>query len=432
MRVRMLFVIIALILALGSQPAAASRSIEPIVDWNKQALDTVRQERLGAFPAARLYAMVNAAMYDAVNGIDVARRGAKRRFALVSANGASRWANRRAAAAAAAHAVLSALHPDLSNDYDAQLDAHLSALRGRQRFIEAGRQWGEQVGHEVVAMREDDGSSPSLTQPGGTESGEYRADWNSAQFADMAPFAINDPLDYLSDGPPALDSAAYADAFNEVKSLGNDANADAEKNEIARFWRAGGGSVRPPGEWIKIALTVAPKMPSTRASLSQRARLFALLGMALGDSAATSANSKFVYHFWRPATAIQNADTDGNPNTAPDSDWTPRNSSIGSSPEHTSGQSTFAAAGATVLAGFYCRDRVRFSFTGDNTIAGARTFKRFSDAAREAGRARIFAGIHFEFSNQAGQSAGRSVAREILDTALLRIRGRTHHSACPR
>lgn len=153
--------------------------------------------------------------------------------------------------------------------------------------------------------------------------------------------------------------------------------------------------------------------------------------MGLGDSVATSFDSKFVFHFWRPTTAIQNADTDGNPATIADPDWQPRNGSIGSSPEHTSGQSTFAGAGSTILAGFFCRDHFTFRFEGDDAIAGARTFHSFSQAAAEAGRARIFAGIHFEFSNQAGQEAGRGVGREILDTRLLRAHGPTHVHGCP-
>jgi hypothetical protein len=128
---------------------------------------------------------------------------------------------------------------------------------------------------------------------------------------------------------------------------------------------------------------------------------------------------------------VRNADADGNPDTVADPYWTPRNGSFGSSPEHTSGQSTFAGSTSTVLARFYCRDRIAFTFEGDDAIAGPRRFASFSAAARQAGRARIFAGIHFEFSNQAGQTAGRAVAREIAKTRLLRTHGPTHIGPCP-
>jgi hypothetical protein len=142
--------------------------------------------------------------------------------------------------------------------------------------------------------------------------------------------------------------------------------------------------------------------------------------MALGDATITAWDSKYTYHFWRPTTAIQNASTDGNPDTVEDATWTPRNGSIGGSPEHTSGQSTYAGAASAILAGAFCNDNLAFTHEGDDAIGGPRTFASFSDAAREAGRARIFAGIHFEFSNQAGQTAGRGIAREILATALQR------------
>ena len=404
------------------QQAAVDHKLQGVLAWNNLALDTSRNERLGAFAAARLYGMVTVAMYDAVNGIRISRGRSRRDHALVTPDGAPDRASRQAAAAAAAHAVLSALYPNASSLYDAQLHAELASLGQREQFIEAGKQWGESVGQQVVSLRANDGSSPSETLPGGTAPGAYRADWGSAQYRHMAPFAIADASAYLSAGPPALDSNDYAEALNEVKTLANRAVPDQEKDEIFKFWAGGGGSARPPGEWIKVALTVAPEHPSTRSSLSRTVRLFALLGMAMSDSAAAAALSKHTYHFWRPATAIHNADTDGNPNTVADPTWTQRNGSIGGSPEHTSGQSTFAGAGSTILARFYRQDDVSFSFTGDNAIAGARSFSSFSDAATEAGRARIFAGIHFEFSNQAGQQAGRGIAKEIITARLRKCR----------
>ncbi len=386
-----------------------------IITWNEQALDTVRAERLGFADAGRLYAMVNIAMYDAVNGIDVAKGRSTRDFALVSPAGAPRKADRRAAAAAAAHAVLSELHPDRAAVYNDQLSADLDDLPSSPK-VAAGQEWGADVGQQVADLRANDGSSPAVLQPGGNGPGEFRADFSSAQFAEMDAFGIADPSVYRSAGPPDLRSAEYADALNEVQILGNAAIRDQEKKEIFLFWKGGGGSARPPGEWIKIAIVVAVE---ENLSLPESAELFALLGMALGDSVIVAVDSKVTYNFWRPATAIRNADTDANRATVRDRNWVPRNGSIGGSPEHTSGQSTFAGAGSTILAGFFGDDDISFIFEGDNAIAGPRTFESFSAAAAEAGRARIFAGIHFEFSNQAGQAAGRGLAEEILATRLL-------------
>lgn len=388
-----------------------------ILDWNNQALDTVRSERLGAFDAARTYAMVNVAMFDAVNGIKRSRRRSDLAHALVPAHGAPARANAKAAAAAAAHTVLSTLFPSLAATYDAQLDASLNALRARQGRINRGVEWGIEVGEKVVEERENDGSTPQEIQPGGSGPGEFRADFGSAAFRNMAPFAIADAMVYVSSGPPALTSPEYLAAHTEVRLLGDIAYANTTYDEIFSFWKAGGGSVRPPGEWIKVAIVVAEDQ-GTVYRLLETTRLFTLLSMALADASISVVHDKFTHHFWRPATAIQNASTDGNPDTVEDAGWNPRNGSIGGSPEHTSGQSAFAGAGSTVLASFYGDDNITFSFTGDNAITGARTFASFSDAAREAGRSRILAGIHFEFSNQAGQMTGRGIAREVLMNAL--------------
>ncbi|ETW98358.1 MAG: hypothetical protein ETSY1_19015 [Candidatus Entotheonella factor] len=373
-------------------------------------------------------------MYDAVNGIAVASNvGNARTHALVSPSGAPQQsqASDEAAAMAAAHAVLSALYPTMADDYDEALEDGLEALNANANKVAAGVAWGANVGQQVVSLRANDGSSPSETLPGGTAPGQYRADFTSAQFRNMDPFAINSANPYLSSGPPALTSSAYADAWAEVKDLGNAAIPDQNKEEIFRFWRGSGGSARPPGEWLKIAIEVTND-PTYELSLKGATRLFTLLGMALGDAVIPAWDNKFTFRLWRPTTAIREAGTDDNPNTVADPSWNPRNGSIGGSPEHTSGQSTFAGAGSTILAGFYCDDDISFTFEGDNAIAGPRSFASFSAAAAEAGRARIFAGIHFEFSNQGGQSAGQGVGDEILATQLLRLQGQTHNGqGCP-
>lgn len=390
-----------------------------ITRWNEQALDTVRTERLGAAPASRLYAIVNIAMYDAVNGIDRAKNKSRREHAIVSPRRAPSRADRTAAAAAAAHTVLLALYPNLYVNYDTQLHTDLQTLdnKYRNRGIDEGVEWGTSVGNTVVEIRSTDGSFPQEILVGGDGPGEFRADFTSAQYRNMTPFAIADKAAYVSDGPPGLASPEYLAAHHEVRLLGDANYINPLYDEIFRFWSGGGGSVRPPGEWIKIAMTVAEQEKTTD-DLSATAHLFAMLGMAMGDTTISTWESKYVHHFWRPTTAINEAYSDGNTDTVSDSNWQPRNGSIGSSPEHTSGQSAYAGAGSTILAGFYCDNNIQFTFEGDDSIAGSRTFSSFSEAAAEAGQARIFAGIHFQFSNQAGQAAGRGVAREILSSAL--------------
>ena len=155
--------------------------------------------------------------------------------------------------------------------------------------------------------------------------------------------------------------------------------------------------------------------------------------MALSDVVGPTYMTKFIYRHWRPATAIREASTDGNPNTDEDATWSPRGGGIGGTPEHTSGHSAFSGAGAAVLAGFFCADNIAFSLTTDTAPGGqARTYPSFSSAANEAGLSRVLGGVHFQFSNQAGLEAGRAVGAEVLSKALLLKRGPTHFGACPR
>jgi hypothetical protein len=149
---------------------------DPVRSWNLLALQTVRARSLSDAQAARLYAMVNVAMYDAVNGI-VAQHGADgRTSALVPMGDAPPNANLDVAAAAAAHAVLSGEFPDLKLEYDYQLNANLVGA-GAAGPTEAGQQWGYRVGAAVRAARANDGSTPTETQPGGFGPGQFRAAW---------------------------------------------------------------------------------------------------------------------------------------------------------------------------------------------------------------------------------------------------------------
>jgi hypothetical protein len=401
-----------------------------VVTWNQQALDTVRGVPLGDAAGARLYAMVNVAMYDAVNGIDVARHIKARTSALVPPTGAPAFGNRYAAAAAAAHAVLVRLHPDRQAIYDARLAADLEAI-GSGPLVSAGREWGAEVGQQVFDLRADDGSAPPESQPGGSGPGQFPVSWSNVQFRNLRPFAIADSSVYVTAGPPPLDSVSYAGAFAEVKVLGSVANADAALTNTFLFWVGGTGTAQPPGEWIKVALGVAESRQVTD-SISDTARLMTLLSMAMADAVAPTFKTKFQYHFWRPGTAIRMADTDGNPLTDADPAWTPRAGGFGTSPEHTSGHSSFAGAATTALRGFFCRDRITFTLPSDSQPGQSRTYPSFSAAETEAGRSRVYGGIHFEFSNQGGLETGRGVAREVLAGALLLRHGPTHDGECPR
>lgn len=408
--------------AVLARPVAAGGVVRA---WNDLALDAVRVKSASDAMAARSYAMVNAAMYDAVNGLEPV---STRRTPAIVPPGTGTGGDPVVAAAAAAHGVLVSLYPDLAPKFDGRLAADVGAAADPD-LARRGRLWGGRVAGEVVAARRDDGSTPTETLPGGTGAGVYPTTWTGTQFRQLRPFAISDPSAYVSDGPPSLTSAEYATAFNDVKQVGDKAVADPAADATYAYWSLGGGTSQPPGAWVQVAQVVsaARSLP-----LADTARLFALESMALADTVAPTYSTKYAYRFWRPTTAIRQADPALNADTVPNPAWTARAGSIGSSPEHFSGHSTFSAAAAAVLGGFFCRDDMAFTLTTDSAPGSlSRTYPSFSAAAAEAGRSRVLGGLHFEFSNQRALAAGNGVAAEVLATSLLRTRGDTHLNGCP-
>jgi hypothetical protein len=234
--------------------AQVSSQPNPIHIWNEQALITARGERLSDAQAARLYAMVNVAMYDAVNGIDTHRGAEERAHALVSPDGAPSNGDRSAAASAAAFGVLSQSFPGRS--YQAAYDAALASVpSGNAR--DRGTNWGAYVAGQVLLARQNDGSLPNESQPGSNGPGEFRASWSGVQFRNLAPFAIADPSRYVTAGPPSLQSTQYAAALAEVRVLGNAAIPDQALLDTYNWWASNAGTSQPPGEWIKVATIIS-------------------------------------------------------------------------------------------------------------------------------------------------------------------------------
>jgi membrane-associated phospholipid phosphatase len=150
----------------------------------------------------------------------------------------------------------------------------------------------------------------------------------------------------------------------------------------------------------------------------ENARLFALLNIAMADAAICAWDAKYTFHFWRPVTAIRNAETDGNPATDPDTAW---NSFIVTPPfpDYVSGHSTFSGAAATVLPLFYGTEDLPFT-TGSDFLPGVtRSFSTCLDAAEEAAASRLYGGIHFRSANEDGFQAGISIGK-WTDTHYLR------------
>jgi hypothetical protein len=375
-----------------------------VTDWNTAALNAIRASSTTPPQASRALAILHTSIYDAVNGI---LRTHEPYF--VKEKGPMN-ASEEAAASAAAHKVLTTLFPTQASTLDQLHEAILAPIRDNARK-RRGLEWGESVADQILLWSSKDRSNKMVTPPGGSGPGVWQPTppgnlpYLLPQWGFVTPFAIPTSSFFRPSGPPALNSARWASDYNEVKTLGavNSSRRTADQTEIALFWADGAGTVTPPGHWNVIAQDVA-----ARNSMRQKARLFALLNVALADAGIASWDAKYTYNFWRPVTAIRAGDTDGNPATAPDPTWT---SLITTPPfpEYTSGHSTFSGAAAAVLSRFYGTPRVPFSTTSDALPGVVRDFSGFLEAAREAALSRLYGGIHFRSANEDGLKAGLAI-----------------------
>jgi membrane-associated phospholipid phosphatase len=398
----------------AARHARAQESGRPVIDWNQVLLSIVNTP--GAQPAnvqpTRNFAIVHAAIYDAVNAID------RTHEPYLIAVRAPRDASETAAADAAAHTALLGLYPSQQSTIDATYATELSQVADGPAK-DAGVRLGDEVAADLLAIRANDGSNvaPPPFVPG-TNPGDHRPTPPNfpapvfTNWGQVTPFVLNSGSQLRPASPPPLTSEEYADALNEVQTVGSATSTTrtAEQTEIGKFWN-------PPIQnfWNQIAETVALAHHS---NLPTTARLFAALNLSFGDSAIAFYDAKYTYQLWRPVTAIRLADTDGNPDTVADPNWLPLSGNTAADPSYPGAHSTISAAGAEVLASFY-GDGQPFSVTSSALPGVTRSFTSFSAAAEEAGVSRIYSGQHTRLDHVAGLGLGHQVAGFVLHNALL-------------
>jgi len=393
--------IVAIMLA-----APATANADAVVDWNAIAVQaTLTGARPG--PTGLLdIAMTQAAVYDAVQAIE-------KQFEpyYVEIPGAS--GSPVAAAAKAAHDVLVNRFPAQTASLDTTY--HLYLLNNGLSETDPGVAVGASAAAGIIALRACDGSFPIIPPPpfiGGTDPGVWRptppafAPMLAPWLANVTPFTLTRPSQFRAQPPPALTSREYARDYNEVKALGalNNSTRTPEQTDMAQFWAG-----NYPVVWNQALRDIAGIHVD---NIAESSRLFALADMAMADAIITSWNSKKFYVFWRPITAIQEGNNDGNPQTVGDPTWLPLIVTP-PYPDYTSGANNITAAATRSLALFFGRDRMTFSVTTTNvgpTIQDTRTFNRFSDARQEVVDARVYLGIHFRFADEAARKEGMSVA----------------------
>ncbi len=389
---------------------------DEVIQWNKTLLTIVRTP--GAQPATlhptRSFAIMHAAIYDAVNAIDATHKPYLVRIGHVSAH-----ASQEAAVAAAAHETLITLYPAFQTTLDQQYDQSLAQIpdgADKTTGIDVGRA----VALATLTLRSDDGSAATpIPFVFGNAPGDYQSTPPNfpaqpvfTHWSRVTPFALERAKQFRLGPPPALSSAEYTAVFNEVKSLGiaNSTAATADQALIGRFWN---GAIQ--NYWNEITQTAVQAHHLTTA---QSARVFALLNLTLADEVIAFYDTKYTYNFWRPVTAIRAAATDGNPDTAADPNWLPQAGKTAADPAYPGAHATISAGGAFVLSALFGDKPFQLSVTSEVLPGVVRSFDGFAAVEKEASLSRVYAGQHFRSDENAGERLGSAVADFVVDNFL--------------
>ena len=416
--------------ALAACAAAAAALAVPSVaqadvigQWNEIAQTETLLLRPTAHGQTRGIAMVQGAVYDAVNAID---RGYRPYLVDPDDVGAQPWDSQDAAAATAAYLVLRAIapetrHPGLDASYAttmASIPDGLIKLGG----IEAG----EAAAAAMLDSREGDGFMTPFTPVIGADPGDWRPVTPTALDPDawvgnLKPFLIESPSQFRSHGPNSLTSGIYTKEFNEVKELGalDSPTRTEDQTKAAVFWQ-----FAPIAIWNPLMRTLADRYDLDTAD---QARLYGLVNLAAADGAISCWNDKYYWNFWRPRAAIREAATDGNPQTIADPNWeslfsaatvtTPGALGTPPFPDHPSGHGCVSGAVLDGMRDYFGTDKVEVTIVSGRTLNGVpippRTYERLSDVLDEIIDARVWGGIHFRTADVAGGAIGKDVAQYV-------------------
>jgi hypothetical protein len=232
------------------------------------------------------------------------------------------------------------------------------------------------------------------------------------QWGNVKLFVLSNALQFPLGPPPALNSQAFINAFNEVKrdgKLGGTA-LTADQTEAGKFWN---GNIQD--YWQEITQTAAI---GHNLNTEETARVFALLDLSLADDVIAYFFSKYQYGFWRPVTAIREAGALHNPALVPDTTWLPLVTKTTPDPSYPGAHADEAWSSAEILINFFATNNFSFAVTSEVLPGVTRSFTSFTDAAQDAANSRIYAGQHYRTDEDAGHDQGFHVADFIVDNFL--------------
>jgi len=397
-------------LAIASQSGAQNA----IVGWHAVMESSVPASGRKNAVALPYYAYVDVAMYDAVSAID------HRLQPFAVRVDAPRGASEDAAAASAAHDVLVHYLPSQAATFDAALASSLASIADGQSKTD-GINVGQAVAAQWLAQRSGDGLEAPVTYTPGHGPGiwervpTYPAPPPNTPPAPVGvwmtqfkPFALMSADQFLADipPPPPLKSAAWTRNFNLTKTYGeqNSAVRTDAQTEIGRFWTDDAAA-----QYSRAFRSLVARQGL---STAEAARLAAMYSVAASDAVTACMNAKYHFAFWRPYTAIHDADTDSNPNTVADPNWVPLAVTPGH-PEYPANHGCVTEAVMDALTAFFQTDEIPYSVT--SAVTGTtHSFTSLEDVVTEVDNARIYGGMHYRHSVMQGNRLGRLVTEYML------------------
>jgi hypothetical protein len=393
--------------------SSAIARADVVLDWNAIMVTTLSGQP--PFPQARFAAITQLAVFEAVNAIT----GDYKPYlgTIIAPPGASA----EAAAVAAAHTVLKNYFPGSAGSLDPARASSLATIPNGPAK-DAGIAVGEAAAAAMIAARANDGSGPpEFYLPPSSNPGEWQLTPSCPagggvflHWRNVTPFGIRSAGQFRPDPPPALTSAKYTRDYKEVKDVGGVTSTERpqDRADVARLYAA----ITPVALFNPIArqLGAAPGR-----SLSEGARAFALLNMAISDGAIAGFDTKYHYNSWRPETAIRFGDTDGNPRTDPDSSFVPFIITP-CFPGYPSGHATLSNAAREVLERIYGGGPYSITLSTPAVPGVTLQYSKLKQITIDIDDARVYGGIHYRFDQEAGVDLGSRVGKYVYK-----------HNLCP-